>query len=206
MVAHGKLIEKVVHKSTTHQTFFSKCVQSLSIHMPLFVINGLSITTHMCKQHNCLFLLKIWTTKRKTSIASKIAIFFFSTYLVPFLGDFGNSKRINPSTNQAFFEPYFLIQSHHFKSNPSVGNWNKVFIFACPNDFMLHSPSQCHPPSTTKSFKARKLMEEKESRESNWKETKETNEKELRCTHDVKTFGFCLPTPWNLLAKWEAGR
>jgi hypothetical protein len=115
--SHNKLIKIVVLKPTTCQTFFSECVQSLSTHMSIFVINGLSVTTHMCKQHNCFFLLKNKTTKRKTSIVSKTIIFFFSTYLVPFLGDFGKSKWINPSTNRAFFKRYFLIQSHHFKSN-----------------------------------------------------------------------------------------
>ncbi len=81
MGAQAKLTERV-HKWSTRQTFFSKCIQFLSTQMPLFVVSGLYVTTHMCKQHDCLFLLNNWTTKRKTFITSKIAIFFFSTYLV----------------------------------------------------------------------------------------------------------------------------
>jgi hypothetical protein len=78
MGAQGKLTKKVVHKPITCQTFFSKYIQFLLTQMPICVVNGLSITTHMCKLHVCLFLLKNWTTKRKTFISSKIAIFFFS--------------------------------------------------------------------------------------------------------------------------------
>jgi hypothetical protein len=54
--------------------------------MPLSIVNGLSITTHTCKQHIYLFYLKIEQKKGKPLLSPRLLSISFLLIWFPFWG------------------------------------------------------------------------------------------------------------------------